>query len=275
MFELEKSIANWREQMLAAGIKTPVPLEELEIHLREEIRALVSTGTPENEAFQLAASRVGTPNRVATEFKKPHGPANSPEMVGWFGLLAVTLLTAIFSISNWFSGRFSLLLSAHIFCVTVGYVAVLLTGGLGTYFVCRRFFQGRPSPSEESLNRTTLRLNCLSFGLILTGFVLGMIWTKQNRGGYLDGDPRESGAFYVLVWLLASCLVQRYGRLSGRTPATLCIIGNIIVCLAWFGAGVLAHGFRVTSYWPLHALCGAHLLFLLLDVVPEHKTTEA
>jgi hypothetical protein len=37
MFDLEKSIAEWRTQMLAAGIKTPVPMEELEIHLREEI----------------------------------------------------------------------------------------------------------------------------------------------------------------------------------------------------------------------------------------------
>ena len=37
MFDLEQSIADLRRQMLAAGIKTPVPLEELEIHLREEI----------------------------------------------------------------------------------------------------------------------------------------------------------------------------------------------------------------------------------------------
>ena len=37
MFDLEQSIADWRRQMLAAGIKTPVPLEELESHLREEI----------------------------------------------------------------------------------------------------------------------------------------------------------------------------------------------------------------------------------------------
>lgn len=37
MFDLEQSIAEWRRQMLAAGIKTPVPLEDLEIHLREWI----------------------------------------------------------------------------------------------------------------------------------------------------------------------------------------------------------------------------------------------
>ena len=37
MSDLEQSIAEWRKQMLAAGIETPVPLEELEIHLREDI----------------------------------------------------------------------------------------------------------------------------------------------------------------------------------------------------------------------------------------------
>jgi len=30
MFNLEQSIADWRRQMIAGGIKTPVPLEELE-----------------------------------------------------------------------------------------------------------------------------------------------------------------------------------------------------------------------------------------------------
>ena len=37
MLDLEQSIAEWRRQMLAAGLKTPVPLEELESHLRDEI----------------------------------------------------------------------------------------------------------------------------------------------------------------------------------------------------------------------------------------------
>ena len=33
MFSLEQAIIRWRRRMLAAGIKTPVPLEELESHL--------------------------------------------------------------------------------------------------------------------------------------------------------------------------------------------------------------------------------------------------
>ena len=47
MPDLEKSIAEWRRQMLAAGIKTPVPLEELEIHLREEIEQQMKSGIGE------------------------------------------------------------------------------------------------------------------------------------------------------------------------------------------------------------------------------------
>ena len=40
MFDLEQAIAGWRRQMLAAGIQSPVPLEELGIHLRDEIERL-------------------------------------------------------------------------------------------------------------------------------------------------------------------------------------------------------------------------------------------
>ena len=45
MFNLEQSIADWRQQMLAAGIRTPVPLEELEIHLRDEIERQMKSGS--------------------------------------------------------------------------------------------------------------------------------------------------------------------------------------------------------------------------------------
>ena len=51
MFDLEQSIAEWRQQMLAAGIKTPVPLEELEIHLREEIERQMKSGLNEQTGF--------------------------------------------------------------------------------------------------------------------------------------------------------------------------------------------------------------------------------
>jgi hypothetical protein len=79
MFDLEQSIADWRKQMLAAGIKTPVPLEELEIHLREEIEQQMKLGLNEQEIFNSAVQKIGQAGSLKTEFKKADG------FVSWLG----------------------------------------------------------------------------------------------------------------------------------------------------------------------------------------------
>jgi hypothetical protein len=58
MFDLEQSILEWRKQMLAAGIKTPVPLEELESHLREDIAQQMKSGTNPNKLFRIPFSEL-------------------------------------------------------------------------------------------------------------------------------------------------------------------------------------------------------------------------
>ena len=70
MFDLEEAIAEWRRQMLAAGIKAPVPLEELEIHLREEIEGQVKSGLHEQEAFNFAVNKIGQAFELKAEFAK-------------------------------------------------------------------------------------------------------------------------------------------------------------------------------------------------------------
>ncbi len=70
MFNLEKSILAWQQQMLVAGIKTPVPLEELEIHLREEIERQMKSGLNDQNAFEISVQRIGKPQPLKSEFKK-------------------------------------------------------------------------------------------------------------------------------------------------------------------------------------------------------------
>jgi hypothetical protein len=77
MFDLEKSIGDWRKQMLAAGINTPVPLEELEIHLREEIEIQSKSGLNEQEVFNFAVQKIGQASLLKTEFKK------AGSFIGW------------------------------------------------------------------------------------------------------------------------------------------------------------------------------------------------
>jgi hypothetical protein len=79
MFDLEQYIAQWRQEMLTAGIQAPVPLEELESHLRDEIDRLVASGKNESSAFALAVEEVGRPQALKTEFSRAR------DFVDWLG----------------------------------------------------------------------------------------------------------------------------------------------------------------------------------------------
>ncbi len=74
MFDLEQSIAEWRRQMLAAGVKTPVPLEELESHLRDKIEQHMKSGLPGQRAFEVSVPHIGPPELLKNEFEKCERP---------------------------------------------------------------------------------------------------------------------------------------------------------------------------------------------------------
>jgi hypothetical protein len=70
MFNLEQAIADWRQQMLASGIQSPTPLEELEGHLRETTEQLMKSGLNEPEAFEISMREIGQPKTLKIEFQK-------------------------------------------------------------------------------------------------------------------------------------------------------------------------------------------------------------
>jgi leader peptidase (prepilin peptidase) / N-methyltransferase len=74
MPDIEPQIAEWRRQMLAAGIKSPVPLDELESHLREDIAGQIKSGLSEQEAFDTALMRIGQARTLKREFMKVAEP---------------------------------------------------------------------------------------------------------------------------------------------------------------------------------------------------------
>src|SRR5271170_7584596 len=86
MFDLEKSIADWQKQMLAAGIKAPVPLEELEIHLREEIEQQMRAGLSVEKAFESAVQKIGRVHVLKTEFAKVGGVKEPKKWERWLAV---------------------------------------------------------------------------------------------------------------------------------------------------------------------------------------------
>lgn len=97
MFDLEQAIAEWRKQMLAAGIKTPVPLEELESHLRDDVEAQIDSRTDAQRAFEFAAQRIGSAPELRGEFQQANRtePMNEQTKKQLRGILIIIALIAI------------------------------------------------------------------------------------------------------------------------------------------------------------------------------------
>jgi hypothetical protein len=95
MCDIEQSIAKWRQQMIDTGIKTPVPLEELESHLREEVDRQMREGISAERAFEAAVSRIGHADALRFEFDKLSPPGLSPRYLRLFCFLSAPLLAVV------------------------------------------------------------------------------------------------------------------------------------------------------------------------------------
>jgi len=65
--------AEWRRRMIAAGIRQPSSLDELENHLREHVEQLTREGKTDEEAFDAAVERIGQIDLLTSEFAKAEG----------------------------------------------------------------------------------------------------------------------------------------------------------------------------------------------------------
>jgi hypothetical protein len=88
---LEENISDWRQRMLAAGIKTPVPLEELEIHLREGFEQQMKSGLGAQQAFEIAEKKIGHAPELKREFKKNGAPMEMQEIIRLAGAICVAV----------------------------------------------------------------------------------------------------------------------------------------------------------------------------------------
>ena len=281
MFNVDHAVADWRRKMAASGVSNPTLLDELESHLRADLRALLAVGIPEAQAFQQAVSRLGNAGNLGTEFKKLENARCWPVTIGSWLFVAGVFLMPAWMLPRLLAGKVSLLLGAHIFTVTAGYAAAFFVGSLGIYYVWNRLFRASSSKRQALLDRAVHVFSGLSAGLVIAGFGLGALWCHQHHGKYLMGDAKEIGGLSVALWFVVLPVMQRRGRLSERVTMLMCIAGNVIVALAWFGAAILVDGSKMhdgpASYLPLalSIFLGIHLVFLVMGLAPAPEPTES
>jgi len=182
MFDLEKSISEWRKQMLAAGIKSPVPMEELEIHLREEMDRQLRSGVALDEAFACADKAVGPAVALEKEFRKVEE------------LLAVKLVKLVGIAFVGIAGFFSLMIAPQLFHHAAGIVPRFLALAIVTATVLSWRYNYKILPSiGSSWVRAAIGALCCAAAMVwmrcfciylLPGIVVGMVGQDQFPGWY-------------------------------------------------------------------------------------------
>jgi hypothetical protein len=138
MFNLEDAIGFWRRQMLAAGINTPVPLEELENHLRDEVEQQMQSGLSAQQAFEIAARRIGEASALKHEFRQVNGWGERKQMKRVVAIISA-LFGMVFGLSlvlpqlgQW--GRTGAMPSLTFFLLGM---ALILVGGSSAFYGIR------------------------------------------------------------------------------------------------------------------------------------------
>src|SRR4051812_13700475 len=97
-FNLDKSIATWRKDLVAVGMKSPGVLDELEAHLREEVERQAKSGTSVEQSFGIALRNLGNADTLKNEFSKTsRTSATEKLMVGICGVMVgfIVLLSGL------------------------------------------------------------------------------------------------------------------------------------------------------------------------------------
>lgn len=89
MFDLEQAVAEWRRGMRAAGIKSPLLLDELECHLREDMDARAAGGASAQDAFASSVARLGGSGLLREEFDKLAGPGRERIKTAFLALAGI------------------------------------------------------------------------------------------------------------------------------------------------------------------------------------------
>lgn len=190
MFELEKSIAEWRQKSLAAGIKSPIPMEELENHLREEIERLMRTGMDAKSACEAAMEKIGAANALKIEFEKVEKKActvKQAKLILAFGMMTMAGVAAAFGAMVFFRlGTFSELTSAQQFSCYGALSLMLLFVFIGR-FGCKIF---------PSVGRKRIRdVICVSVVVALATWWTTLSWGILPRHEYTMGE-----LLVVILW---------------------------------------------------------------------------
>lgn len=291
MFDLEKSINDWRRELSRAGI-SPEAIDELATHLRDDMAVLTRSGVDGTEAFRIATDQAGDAKSLAREFRKSTRLQRRPiAIITGLWLAAVTAFAAFILLKLRGDQEPDMLLAFHIIALTVGYITLVIAGSFGICYVMLRLSNRLTPARRETLFHGLHTFNALAALVVLAGLVSGLVWNARHLGGNSGAQPypeviaiqivfnlREYGTYAVALWLAVTLALQ-FRRPAASALVPMSIAGNLVVGLAWFGPFIFwgdLHSYSgIKTFWPVNAVMILHLIFLGLAFVRRDRLEPA
>ena len=195
MFNLEQAITDWRRRMLSAGIKTPLPLLELEEHLREDVEMQLQAGVPPEQAFEIACRRIGEASSLKAEFVKAgRMSALWQPLITLTGLLLGGFILCLSSLTF-----FEMQLDTGELLIAFGAVAFTLTAAYGWRYAVPFL----PIITSHR-KRMAIGATCVVAGFLGASFICSVILPH-----FVHGEDRQLPAvgFWAVSWIAVfTCL---------------------------------------------------------------------
>jgi hypothetical protein len=227
-FDLNEHLAKWRDGLRNRPVICDEDIEELESHLRDTMDALLQARLSEEEAFLVAAHRVGHPVALEEQYRCAKPGTVWKERTQWMILGIVTLwvvsgLANLGSILTLFLG--GALAHNGIVLGWIGLaVQTLLLLGFGwlslRQIICAepRSASGFSGPSQPGMLRLTISLSIAAVVISISTRLIQVLAVKVN-------DAVVFGGYYLVTGLGASVLTMTVviaaGLWLGRAPGSM------------------------------------------------------
>ena len=166
-------------------------------------------------------------------------------------------------------------LATHVVTVCIGYGATFLAGFLAIVYVVRgAFTRTLDVPTRESLVRMIYATLCFALLFSFVGTVLGGIWADQSWGRFWGWDPKENGAFIIVLWNAAILHARWGGMIRERGLVAMALFGNCVTAFSWFGVNMLgvglhSYGFMESAFFGLVTFVFSQLALIWGLFVPR------
>jgi len=205
MLNLEQSIAEWRRQMSAGGVKNSAVLDELESHLREDMERQIRSGIDAQKAFAAAVQKIGPASALKNEFNKSTATAILEKL-----MLAAAVL--ILAFGAFLSIATVLLCYSTVADRAMGFIVISLT--FGTICVWPAFINRLPViHSKRKL--LAMQVASLAVGITVSTFYVQVILRNFDRAR--DGMIPAIGFLAIFPIAVGLALAAGLDRAARKT----------------------------------------------------------